>query len=222
MTSLQDELNSLFEDQIPDDDEPVKPRRGAKPKPPKPPKKEKPPKPEPFIKQPFIKVKDNNESKWFNVIQSIAKRLDGRHIVDVYGNSGLICYWLKRMCPTAVITYNDSQNITSKYSAEVLDKYFNGIEITHNEPESYLNEEPNAIYLLNPKSFDILQLEFLIRKVNVLVFGNSSNPSTDTINVYNRIIKPLVSEALEIPHDQLKYCNEHDYLLVDIDGRTTD
>ena len=177
----------------------------------------------------FIKVRVNNESKWFNEIERISElvkiKKDNNNItriVDVFGNTGLICYWFKSFCPDVEVIMNDSENIVSKYSEEIKNKFLNNITITHTPIQDILDniseeDSKSVLYIVNPKSFNTLSIKFLSKNINTLIFGSSKDKETDVINVFNECIDTFsLTNLNKIQHSSLVYVNEFDYLFLDV------
>lgn len=228
MSSLQQELNKIFDDddanasdnEHSDDDEHKtsknkgkgKDKTKAKGKA----KQPKTPKPKPLRKTPFIRPVVNNEAKWYETIKTYCANTpndgDGLTFIDVYGNTGLICYWLHNLLPKANIIMNDSEHMVSKYDNEVMTTYLNGITIEHNDINAYIdNNDTATILLLNPRAFDIKVLEYMKKrdKLKLLVFGSSKNINTDYIYVFNSLIGHIDTSDTS----SIYYASETDYLL---------
>lgn len=215
MSSLQQELNNIFNDENTDDsEEEVKPKRSAKGKG-KAERKPKAPKPKPLRKTPFIRPIVNNEAKWYETIKTYCANTpdggDGLTFIDVYGNTGLICYWLHNLLPKANIIMNDSENMVSKYDNEVVSTYLKDITIEHNDISTYMsNNDDKTILILNPRSFDIKVLEYMKHRdtLKLIVLGSSKNRNTDYIYVFNNLIS-----AIDMSSSTIMYASETDYLL---------
>ena len=199
MNSLQSELDTLFAvDTIEElgKKEEIKTKRSSQ-KQPKQPKVK-------LIKQPLLHVAVNNESKYFKVIELLTKT-DLTKFVIPYGGTGLIAYWIKQLKPESTVIMNDSDDIVSKLP---LDNYLDGVTIEHKEPTSYLNElDPEAVYIINPRSFTIDAINYIGKNCNLVLMGNSKNRNLDYIVVYNQLVSPTN------PIDGgLHYVTEFDYV----------
>lgn len=201
MNSLQSELDTLFAvDTIEELDKKKQTRqKQVKPKQPKEPKLR-------IMKQPLLHVAVNNESKYFKVIELLAKT-DLTKFIIPYGGTGLIAYWIKQLKPESIVIMNDSDDIVPKLTIATLDNYLEGVTIEHKEPTSYLNElDSEAVYIINPRTFTIDAINYIGKNCNLVLMGNSKNRSLDYINIYNQLVSP--TNPIE---SGLHYVTEFDY-----------
>ena len=64
-----------------------------------------------LLKKPPLPFR-GNKGKWFNEIKDIISKIEANDItvVDVFGGSGLISYWIKNIRPEWTVIYNDFDN----------------------------------------------------------------------------------------------------------------
>lgn len=177
-----------------------------------------------LLKYPPIKFKNDKSYAWKDLLTEFINNLDKETsytVIDVYGQSGYLCYLWKALRNEDRVIYND---ISSNYSkiASKDPSFLMNVEIISCEDVEKINEEideddvKNIIYIIYNLDYELSVFSFLSKSkdVKIIFFDNSS--TCDYINCYNSISKYLKQDdqILELNENNLKFINEFDKVFI--------